>query len=346
MPSRESEAPEYRRDALSGRWVVIAGERASRPGGTVLPADFPTDPVDPVDCPFCEGNESLTPGEIDCVRSAGPANGPGWRVRVVPNRYPAVRADAGSSEGDPRSGRSTLFESTPGIGVHEVVIESPRHRATLCGESDAQMGDVLRTYRERFLAIARAGRYPHALLFKNSGRSAGASQEHVHSQIVALPFPPALIEEGLRGAERYLKTHARCVLCDSIEEECGDGRRVIARTNEWIAWCPWASRFPLEAWIAPIDHRSRYEEESNDRLGRLAGFVRHLLVRLAQMLPMPAYNYLLHTAPLDGAEWGSSHWRLELAPRTVGLAGFEIGAGMHINPLPPEEAARRWRGEA
>lgn len=335
----ESTAPEYRQDPVTGAWIIVAPERGLRPisrrregweegTGLSLPSQ---------ECPFCEGAEAHTPPEILAIRSEGPANGPGWRVRVVPNRYPAVRPrDEGA--GRAPSGDSA-WRAMPGHGHHELVIECPQHDWTISGLSDEHVGQVFEVYRERLRTLRQLG-FAYALVFKNAGADAGATQEHAHSQILATACLPSWIAQELAGCERHRQSSGGCVFCELIERERSAGVRIIAETTHFIAWCPYASRFSHEAWIIPRRHAASYE--ACQEIEELGALVRELLGRLERMLVPAAYNYYLHTAPFEAAP-ESYHWHLEIVPRSTGLAGFELGAGMYINPVLPEVAARSWR---
>ena len=328
--------PEYRTDPVTGRAVIIAPERASRP----VRLDFaPVQSNSADECPFCEGREHQTPPELSAVRRSGHPNGPGWLVRVVPNRYPAVRPTLPS--GEPLGCSAGVPVSRPGLGHHELVLESPDHRLTFTSCSDEQVGLVLETYAERLRALRTQPGASYVMLFKNAGEGSGASQAHVHSQILATDCIPPLIAEELAASAQYRDRSNRCVFCDLVARELAEAVRVIGTSDRFVALCPFASRFPLEAWVLPREHQSRFEEQKADRLAELAFFLRRLLLRLEALLDRSAYNYILHTAPSADAD--HYHWHLEITPRLVGLAGFEIGGGMHINPVPPEWAAQCWR---
>lgn len=335
----DSADPEYRRDPVTGNWMLLASERARRP----IRETVATSPVlDIQSCPFCEGNEDQTPPEVLAVRPAGgPADTGGWNVRVVPNRYPATRM--GLPDVDPQRVKSSLGGTCAGLGRHEVVIERPDHHWTISDLSDEHVTQIFDVYRQRlrFLRTKRPLRY--AMIFKNVGQAAGASQEHVHSQILATSTLPARIEEEVNGSERYYQRHSRCVFCDMIQWELSQSERVVEETTEFFVWCPYASRFPFELWVIPKVHSCRFEDIPMDDLGPLGELLRSLLIRMEMMAGSVAYNYYVHTAPFAAGCDAYYHWHLEITPRLLGLAGFELGAGMFINTVPPEWAAKQWQ---
>jgi UDPglucose--hexose-1-phosphate uridylyltransferase len=337
----DADAPEFRRDPVTGRWVVIAPERSRRPIGLegAEPRHRANGERQP--CPFCPGQEHETTDEVLAIRAPGSKpDGPGWRLRVVPNKFPAVRPLADGRE--PHKD-GVLFDRFPGFGRHEVVIETPDHLASPTRLPDDQFRDVLLAYRDRLLALA-ADRYLHyATVFKNVGAEAGASLGHSHSQILATPVVPDAIRTELGGADDYYTTHRRCVFCDIVASDLADGRRVIAESPHFVAISPFAARFGHEMWVLPKSHASRYESITPDAALELAGLMKRVLRALDVVLAEPAYNWFLHTAPLRSAELPYYHWHFEIIPRTARTAGFEWGAGCFINAVPPETAAAQLR---
>lgn len=283
--------PEIRTDPVSGHRVILAPERARRPDEFGMAATGP--------CVFCPGREAETPPELQ--RLAGPE---GWRARVVPNKYPALDAPSG--------------------GAHEVVVESSRHVSSFAALAEAEVVDVLGLWRDRLRALRSSGRYACGIVFKNEGAAAGASLEHVHSQVLALPAaPPGDVAEG--GA---------CALCADRDP----ARRVLER-GPYEARVPFAPRFSHEVRIVPRAHAPRFEEAED--LPVLAGLLREVLGRIAGLLGAPAYNLVVHTAPFRGGD--AFHWRIDLLPRTARPGGFEWGTGMFINTALPEQAAQGLR---
>ena len=329
--------PELRKDPVVGRWVIISTERARRP------TDFQREPVRTKgdNCVFCAGNEDKTPPEILAGRHDGVTDGPGWTYRVVPNKFPALRI-----EGDLEPSGEGLFDRMNGVGAHEVVIETPEHRASLATMSVDAVTDVLLAFRERLLDLKKDPRFEYVLVFKNHGEAAGASLEHPHSQLIATPIIPIMVSEELTGAAAYFQMKERCVWCDIVRQERRTTQRIILEHGGFVALAPFAPRFPFETWILPSKHRSAFEETQVDELRGLAELLGEFLRRLNTTLNEPPFNFMLHTAPLREGELDYFHWHLEVIPKLSNVAGFEWGSGFFINPMPPETAASALRGEA
>ncbi len=323
--------PELRKDPVVGRWVIISADRARRP------SDFGPEPVRPrlSRCVFCAGNEDKTPPEILAGRAAGGRpDGPGWTFRVVPNKFPALRI-----EGDLEPSGEGPYDRMNGVGAHEVVIESPDHAATLAAMSVDAVTDVLLAFRERFVDLKKDPRFEYILAFKNHGEAAGASLEHPHSQLIATPIIPIMVAEELAGGAKYYEIKERCVWCDVVREERRGRRRLILDEQGFVAIGPFAPRFPFETWILPTRHRSAFEESGVDELRGLAGILGEFLRRMNRVLNEPAFNFMLHSAPLREPALEHFHWHLEIIPKVTRVAGFEWGSGFFINPVPPEDAA-------
>jgi UDPglucose--hexose-1-phosphate uridylyltransferase len=325
--------PELRKDPVVDRWVIIAPERADRPqawlrrAGGGRPALDEDD--DPSHCPFCPGNESMTPPEVHAQRE-----GTRWKVRVVPNRYPALRTEI------PLSGRARgIFDQRSGTGAHEVIIETPQHGLTLGELSQADLAGVLAAWQVRIRDLARDERLRCALLFKNSGVAAGATLSHAHSQLVALPLVPPELRQELEGAREHYGRKERCVYCDVIAQELEAKERLVHESERFVALAPWASCSPFETWILPRAHQSGFENAQPADLAALAQELRSLLRKIDVALEQPALNFFLHSAPLREAALPWYHWHLTVKPVVASVGGFEWGSGSFINPTPPEEAA-------
>jgi len=331
--------PELRKDPITGRWVIIATERAKRP------TDFVRERVEMHGsgfCPFCYGNETKTPPEIIAYRSDGSSrNAPGWSLRVVPNKFPALGIEGGLN----RQGEG-LYDKMNGLGAHEVIIETPDHKKTLAMLSQRQIEDVLWAYRDRILDLKKDRRFKYIMIFKNHGEAAGASLDHTHSQIIALPVVPKRVREEVDGAREYFNFKERCIFCDIIRQESESGVRVIADSPEFIAVAPFAPRFPFEIWIIPRVHQSAFEDSQKQEFEQLASMLKDMLTRLDKVLDYPAYNYIIHTTPIPETPNEHYHWHLEIMPKLTKVAGFEWGTGFHINPTPPEESAKFLRAAA
>ena len=333
--------PELRKDPITHRWVIISTDRAKRP------TDFAKSRVEIKGngvCPFCYGNETKTPPEILAYTGNGngrAANSPGWSVRVVPNKFPALGIE-GSLD---RQGIG-LFDKMNGIGAHEVIIETPDHQSTLASLPDQQVEQVFWAYRERMADLKNDRRFRYILVFKNHGEAAGASLEHTHSQLIALAIVPKQVHEELDNSRRYFEEKERCIFCDIVRQECEDSVRLIAENEHCIALAPYAPRFPFETWVLPKNHGSAFEAEPPAVISSAASMLRNMLRRLDQVLDRPPYNYVLHTSPIGEEQNEYYHWHIEMMPTLTKVAGFEWGTGFYINPTPPEESARFLREAA
>ena len=325
--------PELRKDPVTGRWVIISTERRKRP------TDFRIERhhVERDEyCPFCSGREDLTPSEVLAYRANGAGrNGPGWDLRVVPNKFPALQVEGGLD----REGEG-MFDRMNGIGAHEVIIETPDHDKTLASMTEGEIGRVLSAFRERVLDLKQDRRFRYILLFKNHGGPAGATLEHSHSQLIALPIVPDFVRMEIEGARRHYAAKERCVFCDIVKQEVASGRRVIVETADFAALAPYAPRFPFETWLVPRRHGSRFEEASPHEFDGLARLIKAVLMRMNRALESPPYNLIVHSSPFSEETTEFYHWHVELMPRLTKVAGFEWGTGFYINPTSPEEAAR------
>jgi UDPglucose--hexose-1-phosphate uridylyltransferase len=286
-------------------------------------------------CPFCPQSETKTPPELLAYRTSGAPNEPGWTLRVVPNKFPALRV-----EGDFDRQGDGLYDRMNGIGAHEVVIETPDHQLTMATMSDKAVEDVFWSFRDRFLDLKKDKRMRYILAFKNHGEGAGASLEHSHSQLIALPVVPRTVTEEIEGSRKYFELRDRCIFCDMIRQELNEGVRVVVETEHFVAIAPYASRFPFEIWVLPRRHFSHFEDTDAAAFHNLGWVMPVVLREIDKVLERPAYNFMIHTAPLQEPELASYHWHIELIPKLTKVAGFEWGTGFYINPTPPEEAAR------
>ncbi len=325
--------PELRKDPIVGRWVIIAHERAKRPHDFKGEAQAQGDAAGL--CPFCEGQEDKTPPEILAYRERGTrANGPGWRIRVVPNKFPALKV-----EGQLNKRGDGIYDLMAGVGAHEVIIESPRHQISMASLTDDNVREVLWVYRDRLVDLKRDTRLVHGMLFKNVGAAAGASLEHTHSQLIVTPIVPVSVWEEMTGALEFFNYRGRCIYCDMIQQEQAAEKRIVLDTPHFTAFCPYASRFPFETHILPKHHSSHFENIPKPGVDDLGTVLRQVLNKLELALDHPAYNYIVHTAPFDHQEMPHYHWHIEIIPRLTKVAGFEWGSGFYINPVPPEDAA-------
>jgi UDPglucose--hexose-1-phosphate uridylyltransferase len=323
---------ELRRNAVTGRWVIVNTDPKKRA------ADFTRESVivtpDPT-CPFCEGHEHMTPHELMATRlHGGAANGPGWSVRVVPNQVPVLRVE-GALE---RHGEG-LFDKMTGIGAHEVIIESPRHEDTLATMSESAIDGVLWAARERMRDLKNDRRFKSIVVFKNHGAAAGALVGHSHSQLVALPIVPRDVRDELVGAQAHFQAKERCVYCDILRQETREGTRLVSENADMVALAPYAPRYPFETWILPRRHQSHFEDAWRHEYTALARLIADVLKRMNKALENPPYNLLIHSAPVNEAPVEHYHWHVEIMPKVTRTSGFERATGCYVNPTSPEEAA-------
>jgi UDPglucose--hexose-1-phosphate uridylyltransferase len=313
---------ELRTDWLTGRTVILAEHRAERPNEFVAAEAASTPTVTAAPCPFCPGQESTTP---PAVFSRAGSDGR-WRVRVVPNKFPAVAVDE------------------PATGAHEVIIESSQHADRMSALGVAEFSDVLDAYRERLTFWRESDRFQYGLIFKNQGAQAGASLAHVHSQLVALPLPPVPVAAEFERAQAAYRDRGNCPYCRMIHQERKTRDRVVLERDGLIAFCPYASLQPGEVWLMPTTHEPWFEARSQTGASdRLAEILHTLLVRVEAILPRPAYNLLVRTSPWQNGVAAFGHWRIEILPRTNPFAGFELATHIYINPISPTRAARQLR---
>lgn len=331
--------PELRKDIITGGWVIIATERAKRPH------DFRSAPAEPDKsaCPFCPGHESQTPPELWVRRDSGGPNQPGWKVRVIPNKFPALRI-----EGEMNREADGIYDRMNGIGAHEVIIDTPVHNQAFEEQSPADMAVTLTACKERMLDLQKDVRFRYILAFRNVGREAGASLSHSHFQLIATPITPPRVKTKLAGAMDYYQRKERCVFHDILRQEQRDTRRVVFENAGFLAFCPYASRFPFELCVLPKRQAADYHSIERDELLQLAEALKITLAKLGQGLNRPQYNLILSTAPSRGGHrrggyWDTIdhdfRWHVEILPRLTQTAGFEWGTGFYINPMQPEESA-------
>ncbi|MBI2246575.1 MAG: galactose-1-phosphate uridylyltransferase [Armatimonadetes bacterium] len=325
--------PELRKDPMTRRWVIIATERAARP------TDFPAERQEPSDlekCPFCEGREQQTPPEIYAIRAPGTGpNGPGWRVRVVSNKFPALRI-----EGATDRTKAGIFTRMDGVGAHEVIVETTDHHTHLGLLPTEHVADVVRAYLQRYRDLRGDTRFEYVLLFRNHRRRAGASLFHPHSQLIALPIIPKHAAEEVEAAELFYSREGACIYCTMAQQEMEAKERLIFENDRFTVLAPYASRFPFETLILPKQHQADFGEMESGSEFSFAQALGETLKRLDTCLQNPPYNFIIHTLPYKRDSRHAYHWHVEIIPSLTRVAGFEWGSGFYINPVVPEEAAR------
>jgi UDPglucose--hexose-1-phosphate uridylyltransferase len=337
----------YRHDPLQDHWIISAHERARRPTDRRGLGAFEAR----IHCPFCPGNEQETPPAIQTIpASAANLEASTWDLRVVPNKYPAL-----SHGPSPERRTEGFYDVIPGYGAHEVVIETPHHVSHLADRPPEELGELLRTYRSRIVSLSANPDHQYVLVFKNHGTAAGASLAHPHSQIVAISVIPEVVATEVASSQKYFAARGRCLICDMLEHEIGLEKRIVAVNEDFVALCPFASRFPYELFVAPRQHGHDFTQTSDDQIESLARILGDVFAGLRRHLGDPAFNYILHTSPNPNgrsSEHAPSveaiescfHWHLEILPRLTQVAGFEWGTGFHINSKPAEDAAAELRG--
>ena len=328
--------PELRKDPVTSRWVIIAGQRANRS------TDFPIYKMEfkpqKNKCPFCKGNESDTPPEIIAYREEGSEpNSDQWWIRVIPNKFAAL-----DMKEDLSKSWIGVFDLMNGVGSHEVVIETPEHDLSIPDFSNNQVEKILWAYHDRVTHLAKDTRIKYILVFKNFGAMAGATIAHSHSQIIGMPIIPKLVNEELQGFANYFEYKERCIYCDIIKQELVSGTRVILENDHFVTISPFASRSPYEMWILPKRHEPDFTNSSKEEITDLADILKKTLTKLKIALDNPAYNYIIHTIPTHHV-LSDYHWHIEIMPRISTIAGFEWGSGFFINHVVPEDASKKLR---
>jgi UDPglucose--hexose-1-phosphate uridylyltransferase len=330
---------ELRFDPIRRRWVIIAPERKMRPFSF-----YESKEIEEKMCPFCEGKENLTPPETFVIgMSSRKANSPGWKVRVVPNKFPALKFDINLEVK-----RNKYFETLKGFGYHEVIIETPNHNYPLWERKINEIRDMLIAIKERIKFFNQNRRINYVLFFGNYGQGAGASLPHPHSQIIALPILPEIAKNEIQSSKTHYFKNKRCLICDILSEELESGERIVVRKKGYIVWEPYASSFPFETWILPENHECDFSTYNNSELERTASILKETISRINKFLKNPPFNLILHTSPnlkyVSDEEKNtiikSYHWHFEIISRMIRIAGFEWGTGLNINPVLPEKAAR------
>jgi len=329
--------PELRKDPITGTWVIISEERRQRPRYYQIVGD--QDLSTPENCPFCPGNEAMTPPETYALRPGhSAANGPGWETRVVPNKFPALRV-----EGQLRKSGEGFYDKMSGIGAHEVLIETPRHAHTWYDGDAALIANTLRAARSRVLDLKRDTRFRYLMVFKNFGAIAGATLSHSHTQLIALPVVPLRVEEEIEGGRAHFARKERCLFCDIIQYEQEADRRLLLENEHFAVLAPYAPRFSFELAVYPKRHAPEFESTPDAELESLSRVLSEVLGRAGRLLDRPDFNLILHNAPCQNRVGEFFHWHIEFMPVLARVAGFEWGTGFYINPVSPEESVQELR---
>ena len=353
-------SPELRKDPISGRWVIISSARAQRPEAPE-PRREEESPEARQRCPFCPGHEHETPPEIFAIRDRGQANSPGWKTRVVPNKFPAFGIFP-----EINLRRVGMYQVTTGYGAHEVAIDSPEHDVYLEQQPLAQVATIVETWSERHADLERDPKLKYVLVFKNHGKAAGASLAHPHSQIIATTVIPEVLKAKLSGAKVHYQGGEGCIWCRELEQlfyyesriynpdgsvlaQAKQRDLVIAENERFVAYIPFAPRMPYEIHIMPRLHQYSFIQADLAEKLELARILKLVLLKVNKLLGNPPYNFYIHSAPNLSIRPRTGHyttiredfhWHIEILVKTTIWAGFEQGSGIYINPLNPTLAAR------
>jgi UDPglucose--hexose-1-phosphate uridylyltransferase len=327
---------EIRQDPTTKEWVIIATERSKRPSDFFQQQSRQELPTFSPSCPFCPGNEATTPPESYALWDKGNKK---WLIRVFCNRFPALMPQ-GSME---RRQEDNFFLEMDGIGVHEVIVETPQHNQPLALTNDRGMADILLTYQKRYIAFSEMPFTKLIIIFKNQGPSAGTSLEHPHSQLVATPVVPKHTRIRHEIAAQYYDDIGRSLYSDIVAHELEIGKRIVIATEKFVVFHPFASHSPFETWIVPRTYQAGFGSVSPEDLNSLAHVLRITLLKLYRGLNNPDFNFIIDTAPIGDENKDYYLWHIRIIPRLIEMIGFEIGTGININTALPEETAQFMR---
>jgi UDPglucose--hexose-1-phosphate uridylyltransferase len=327
---------QIRQDPTTKEWVIIASERSKRPDDFAHRQSKPELPDFSPSCPFCPGNEKMTPPESFILQDKGDKR---WRIRVFPNRFPALSPE-GSTR---RREKDGFFLDMDGIGIHEVIVETPKHNESPALADDSRILDILQTYQKRYIALRKDPFIKLIIIFKNHGSRAGTSLEHPHSQLVATPVVPRHIRMRHEIAVQYYDDTGRSLYSDIVKHELDEGERIVMDTDKFVVFHPFASHSPFETWIVPRTYQASFCNVSPEDLSSLAHILRITLLKLYNGLNDPHFNFIIDTAPIGDENKDYYLWHIRIIPRLTEMAGFEIGTGININIALPEETAQFMR---
>jgi UDPglucose--hexose-1-phosphate uridylyltransferase len=323
--------PEFRQNKATKEWVVIAPARGKRP------SDFTKEqkkrePLPPykAECPFCKGNEGMTPEPVYVFPSKED-----WKIRVVPNKFAALQPDLATTRTYVGS-----FLAAKGFGIAEVVVETPEHNKSIATMDLQEVSAVLKSYRARQQEISKNDNINLVTIFRNHGPKAGTSLEHPHSQIIATPIIPPHVRDPIEKSISHYDKYGSCVYCDMLQEERRQKERIILDTDNFTAFCPWSARSPFESRIYPKRHMASYISIDDEEIEELAYVLKNVLLKMYKCLDNPDYNYILRSSPIGDENTRYLHWYIVIIPKITTPAGFEIGSGIYINSVAPEDSAK------
>lgn len=321
--------PELRLNLVTREWVIIATERAKRPKDFKNHVDRQAQPPYLASCPFCPGNEQKTPEEHFRL-----SDDSGWKIRVVANKYPAL-----SSKGEKIRAANGYRRSMTGVGIHDVIIETPVHNLSLALMDLRHIEEIIRIYKARFIDAYHDPRAEHVIIFKNHGEGAGTSLEHPHTQIVSIPVVPVQVRDRVQTALHYYDDTGECMICSIMGRERSEGIRIIFDTPGFVTFIPYAALSPFHTWIFPKRHSATFSEITENEIMDMAAHLKNLLSKFHYGLDNPDYNFVIRSSRPQDKDNVYSHWYMSIVPRITKTAGFEMGSGMFINTSLPEESA-------
>jgi UDPglucose--hexose-1-phosphate uridylyltransferase len=320
---------EIRLNLITRKWVIMAKEKGKKPEDFILHRVKKRLPEFLESCPFCPGNESKTPDEVFRVHAEE-----GWRIRVVRHKFSKL-----SEEGERNRWDTGVKKGVNGIGIHELIVETPMHNMTTANMSVEQLRDVIQTYKDRLTEIYRDPRVEYVIIFKNSGPSAGTSIEHPLSQIVGIPITPLQIRERFEAFMKFFDETGDCMMCKTIQDELHDGARVLFNTEHFVSFVPYAALSAFHIWIFPKRHSGCFADILPEEILDLSVNLKSVMAKLCHALDCPDFNYGIRSGKLSNANSEFIHWYMSIVPRVDMVTGFELGTGMHVNSLVPEVSA-------
>lgn len=321
--------PELRMNLITRSWVIIANERGKKPEDFIVKRVKKMRPEFLDTCPFCPGNESKTPDEIFRIHDER-----GWRLRIVRNRFSRL-----SEEGERTRWNMGLKRGVNGVGIHEIIIETPIHNLTPATIPVEQLKDLFQIYKERFSQLYKDPRVEHVIIFKNYGTMAGTSTEHLLSQVVGIPIIPVQARDRFEGSMRFFDETGDCLMCKIIQDELTDRVRVLTNTEHFVSFIPYAALSPFHIWISPKRHSGSFADIRPEEISDLAINLKSTISLLFRALESPDFNYVIMSGRPSNVASEFIHWYLSIVPRVDTPTGFELGSGMTVNPLSPEVSA-------
>lgn len=320
---------EIRLNLITHEWVIIAKEKCKKPEDCIVMKEKKIRPEFVASCPFCPGNESKTPGESYRVEDEK-----GWKVRVVPNKFAVLLKN-----GERTRINSGLRKSVNGVGIHEVIIETPFHNLTTATMPDEQLREVIKAYKERFIHIYKDPRIEHVIIFRNNGPASGTTIEHPHSQIVGTPITPLQIRNRVEEYRRFFDDNGECLMCKTIDDELKEGSRILFNTEHFVSFIPFAALSAFHIWIFPKRHSSSFADIQEEEMRDLTINLKSTMKKLYYGLEQPDFNYIIRSSKPGNTYSEFVHWYISVVPRVTLVSGFELGSGMYINPVMPEISA-------